>query len=284
MSALLIALCVGTLTIQNVFTKQYSLKKLSGDYTFGTVKALFAFLFFLFTTKDLSVTAAILPYSAAFAVTYSVALVGTILAIKSGPLAITSLIMSYSLIIPTMYGFLFLHEPVTLLKGLGLVFLLVSLFLVRNESKGGEEKGVTGKWLAFVLFAFVGNGLCSVIQNAQQRRFDGAQNGNFMVAALAMSLVVLIVLSLVFERKSILPVLRHGGVYAAAEGICNGATNLLVMVIIAVVASSVFYPVLSCGQMILIFVISAVFYKEKFIPRQIVGLLFGLAALVLLNL
>ena len=122
------------------------------------------------------------------------------------------------------------------------------------------------------------------MQNAQQYRFGGVQNGNFMVAALFISLVALVVLAVIFERKTFLPVLRQGSLYAAAEGLCNGATNLLVMVIIGMVASSVFFPVLSCGQMILIFVISAVFYKERFIPRQIAGLVCGLAALVLLNL
>jgi hypothetical protein len=107
MSALLIALCVGTLTVQSIFTKQYSLKGLSGDYTFGASKVLFAFLFFLVTTKDLSITAQILPYSLGFAAAYTAAIVTTIFAIKTGPLAISSLILSYSLIIPTMYGFLF---------------------------------------------------------------------------------------------------------------------------------------------------------------------------------
>ena len=284
MPALLIALCVGTLTVQSIFTKQYSLKGLSGDYTFGACKVLFAFLFFLFTTKDLSITAQILPYSLGFAAAYTAAIAATIFAIKTGPLAISSLILSYSLIIPTMYGFLFRHEPVGLLKCVGIAFLLVSLFLVRNESKGTEEKKVSGKWLFFISVAFVGNGMCSVVQNAQQYRFGGVQNGNFMVAALFISLVALVVLAVIFERKTFLPVLRQGSLYAAAEGLCNGATNLLVMVIIGMVASSVFFPVLSCGQMILIFVISAVFYKERFIPRQIAGLGCGLAALVLLNL
>ncbi len=284
MPALLIALCVGTLTVQSIFTKQYSLKGLSGDYTFGASKVLFAFLFFLVTTKDLAITAQILPYSLGFAAAYTTAIVTTIFAIKTGPLAISSLILSYSLIIPTMYGFLFRHEPVGLAKCIGIGLLLVSLFLVRSENSGEEEKKVTGKWLLFISVAFVGNGMCSVVQNAQQYKFGGAQNGNFMVLALFISFIALVILAAVFERKTFLPVLKQGSLYAAAEGLCNGATNLLVMVIIGMVATSVFFPVLSCCQMILIFIISAVFYKERFLPRQLAGLGFGLAALVLLNL
>ena len=259
MPALLITLCVGTLTVQSIFTKQYSLKGLSGDYTFGASKVLFAFLFFLVTTKDLAITAQILPYSLGFAAAYTTAIV-------------------------TMYGFLFRHEPVGLAKCIGIGLLLVSLFLVRSENSGEEEKKVTGKWLLFISVAFVGNGMCSVVQNAQQYKFGGAENGNFMVLALFISFIALVILAAVFERKTFLPVLKQGSLYAAAEGLCNGATNLLVMVIIGMVATSVFFPVLSCCQMILIFIISAVFYKERFLPRQLAGLGFGLAALVLLNL
>lgn len=95
---------------------------------------------------------------------------------------------------------------------------------------------------------------------------------------------LLLVLSLVFERNTIVNALKKGTVLSAACGICNGATNYLVMVIIAAVASSVFFPVLSAGQLILTFIISVTLYREKFIPRQIAGLVCGLVSLILLNI
>lgn len=95
---------------------------------------------------------------------------------------------------------------------------------------------------------------------------------------------LLLVLSLVFERNTIVNALKKGTVLSAACGICNGATNYLVMVIIAAVASSVFFPVLSAGQLILTFIISVTLYREEFIPRQIAGLVCGLVSLILLNI
>lgn len=95
---------------------------------------------------------------------------------------------------------------------------------------------------------------------------------------------VLLVLFLVFERNTIVNALKKGTVLSAACGICNGATNYLVMVIIAAVASSVFFPVLSAGQLILTFIISVTLYREEFIPRQIAGLVCGLVSLILLNI
>lgn len=285
MPVLLMVLCTATLTVQNVFKKQYSMKCAGGDYFFSTVVSLFALLFFILTAGKISFGIEILPYSVGFAAVFALATVYSVMAIKSGSLAITSLILSYSLIIPTLYGFLFLGEEITPLKCGGILLLLVSLFLVRADTKGESKTDKpTLKWVIYLIIAFISNGMCSVVQNAQQRRFDGAQNGNFMILALIISTAVLLVISLVFERKTILDSLKKGLVLSSACGLCNGATNYLVMVIIAVVASSVFFPVLSAGQLVLTFIISVTLYREKFIPRQIAGLVCGLASLVMLNI
>ena len=240
----------------------------------------FALLFFLLTADRISFINEILPYSVGFAAVYALATVCLGLAIKTGSLAITSLIISYSLIIPTLYGFVFLKEKTTIL-----LLLLISLFLVRAKAQGEEKSAKpTVKWVIYLVLAFIANGMCSVIQNAQQRKFDGTHNSNFMILALSLSTVILLVVSLVLEGNTVLNTLKKGIVLSAACGICNGATNYLVMVIIVVVASSVFFPVLSAGGLVLTFVISLVFYREKFIPRQIVGLACGLVSLVFLNI
>ena len=285
MPILLIFLCTVTLTVQQVFKKQYSLRCAGGNYFFSASVSFFALLFFLLIPGKISLGTDILPYSAGFAAVFALATVFSVMALTIGSLAITSLVLSYSLIIPTLYGILFLNEKITPLKCGGILLLLISLFLVRAQTKEDNKASKpTVKWIIYVLIAFVANGMCSVVQNAQQRKFDGTQNSNFMILALIISTAVLFVLSLIFERNTILNALKKGTVLSAACGICNGATNYLVMVIIAAVASSVFFPVLSAGQLILTFIISVFAYREKFIHRQIAGLACGLVSLVILNI
>ena len=281
--ALLISLCVVTLTVQNIFTKQYNIKCPKGQYTYAALTILFALAFFVVTTKDITFSRAIVPYSVAFSAVYTICTVTTVLALKIGSLAITSLIMSYSLIIPTVYGLINGEDP-TVIKGIGLAFLLVSLFLIRSKAEENEGNKFSFKWLILVIVSFFTNGFCSIFQDAQERKFDGVQNGNFMILSLLLGFVALLILAIVFERKVIFESVKKGVVLAAAGGICNGATNLLVMIIIGMVATSVFFPVLSACQIILTFFISLVFFKEKFITRQIVGLGCGVTALILLNL
>lgn len=289
--ALLITVCVITCTVQNIFTKQYNIKCPKGEYTYSALIVLFALLFFVFTTKDISFAAPIIPYSLAFSAVYTICTFTAIIALKYGSLAITSLIMSYSLIIPTGYGFIYdwvsVRKAPSVVKLIGIGFLLVSLFLIRDKSEEEKEKSkkkVSFIWLINVIIAFVTNGLCSVFQSAQENKFKGTQSGNFMILSLIIGFAALLILAIIFEHKVILESTKKGLVLAAAGGICNGATNLLVMVIVGMVSASFFFPVLSACQIIITAIISVVFFKETFIKRQIVGLIFGVIALVLLNL
>ena len=84
------------------------------------------------------------------------------LAIKVGSLSLTSLAISFSLLIPTVVGIVLYDEPLTAWFFIGLGLLLASLVLI--NTKGGEIK-ITFKWIIFVLLAFIGNGSCSAVQN-----------------------------------------------------------------------------------------------------------------------
>ena len=96
---LVIVLCAA----QNVFIKQYNVKTSKPDsLLFGAVSVFFALVFFV---ADLCIeygfkfnfSPEILSYSIGFALTYSMAVIGSIYAIKLGSLAVSALIFSESL-------------------------------------------------------------------------------------------------------------------------------------------------------------------------------------------
>ena len=68
-------------------------------------------------------------------------------------------------------------------------------------------------------------------------------------------------------------------------GILNGAANLFVMILAAKrVPSALMYPLISGGSIILTWITSRFYYKEKLTILQNIGLIVGIAAVVLLNL
>jgi drug/metabolite transporter (DMT)-like permease len=143
---------------------------------------------------------------------------------------------------------------------------------------------VTVKWVVVLLLAFLSNGMCAVTQNIQQIAFDGAYKNEFMVLALVIVEIVFWALVLWKDRPFLKESFQKGLVPAAACGICNGATNLLVMFLLSMMASSILFPAISAGGIIISFVFSVLVYREPFGLRQGIGVTFGIVAMVLLNL
>ena len=267
---------------QNIVKKMFSRKNGGkGVYTFSLLMALSAMMFFLVTSPGLQWVSGLVPYAFFFALTFGAAIIFSTLAISCGPLSLSALISSFSLMIPTFYGLLFLKEPVTvgLLPGIGL--LGGSLFLI-NKRTG--DTPATLKWLICVLFSFAGNGLCSVVQKMQQIAFAGSYKNEFMILALAMVAGIMLTAALFTERKECLKIAASGWYLALGCGIMNGVVNLLVMILSGSMSVSLMFPLMSVGGITVTFFVSKYLYKEQLARSQRIGFLLGLAAIVLLNL
>ena len=271
--------------INNVLRKEYN-NRARGTFIFNAAFSFFAFfLFFLSSlfTSSQKFAAEFLPYSFFFSLSYICADLFWLLSIREGSISLTSLMISFSTIIPALYGILFLKESVTIFLVVALVLLCVSTVLI-NIEKRGEKKRITLKWLFFVFLAFFGNGMCSVVQKEQQLAFDGNYKNEFMMTAMLINVVVLSVLMIVFERHTIRSSFKPALIFAAPAGFGNGIINLLVMILSASMAASVLFPVISAAGIIASFIIGAIFYKEKFSAPQLVGVALGLVSVVLFSL
>ena len=284
MSTILLIICIFATSGQNIFKKQYNSKVQNGVFCFNAISSFFALLFFAVPAliKGFEIQIGLIGYSLAYAICYVVTLVCIYLAILWGGFGMTSLIYSYSTVIPTLCAILFLGEKMNLLIGVGFVALVISLFLTNTDRSVAD--GVTVKWVVVLLLAFLSNGMCAVTQNIQQIAFDGAYKNEFMVLALVIVEIVFWALVLWKDRPFLKESFQKGLVPAAACGICNGATNLLVMFLLSMMASSILFPAISAGGIIISFVFSVLVYREPFGLRQGIGVTFGIVAMVLLNL
>ena len=64
----------------------------------------------------------------------------------------------------------------------------------------------------------------------------------------------------------------------------NGTVNMLVMVLSGMIAVSIMFPMISAGGIIITYIVSKVFYKEKLTKTQFAGFLAGVASIVFLNI
>lgn len=254
---------------------------------FTFVCVLFADIFFVFSSGfKLHFVKEVVIYSVLFGIAFSLALLFITLSYKSGNFFSTGLVMSYSLLLPTLYGIIFLKNDTSLFFYFGLAILCVAILLIGLQPKKSksEKKPFNFKWLILVSIAFVSNGFCSIFQTMQQNAFEGAYKSEFMIIALSMSAVVFLVLSLFLERKEIKNTYKASFALGIPSGIFNGALNLFVMYSLNRLAPSFVYPFISGGVLIVAFLVSLILFKEKYRLIQYFGFIFGLISVVLLNL
>ena len=293
---LLITAIVG-ISIQQISQKAYNKKVGGGAFIFSAASALVAMLVFLIASKgELSFQMEVVGYSVLFAVGYCMALAFSFLAIANGSLSLTSLVLQFSLIIPTFYGIFFLQEETDFFLFAGIALLVASIVLVNipvGEKKGKNaetekteknQNKTTWKWALFALLMFIGNGGCSTVQKMQQIHFNGLYKSEFMIVALIITTVALVVISLFTERKEMLPALKKGVGYYAVYGVANGISNLIVLLLATKMSSSIVYPVLSAGGIVITSFVSVFVYKEKMNLFQKIGLILGVLAIVALNI
>ena len=204
-----------------------------------------------------------------------------VLAVANGSLSLTSLFISYSLMIPTFYGLVFLKDSISFGFIPGLTLLAVSLFLV---NKGDKKARFSFKWIMFVILAFIGNGMCTVIQKMQQVASDGNYKNEFMIVALAIVAVVMFILSMLKEREEIKTYVKAGWHWALICGLLNGMVNLFVMLLSEKMALSLMFPLISAGGLIVTYAVSRFGYKEKLTKVQFAGFVLGLASVIFLNI
>ena len=146
MNGILLILIIAGVTLQQVMKKAYNNRVSGGVFSFAAGSSLVALLFFAITSGgNLKFSGEFVIYSVLFALAFSTSTVFSFLAIVEGPLALTSLMIQYSLLIPTVYGLIALGEPIGVYLIVGIVFLMISLLLINIEKKG-EKKKITFQW------------------------------------------------------------------------------------------------------------------------------------------
>lgn len=280
MNYLLLTIVIIANALQNIFQKQYNLNSKAPDtLLFSSFSAFAGFVFFLVCGKfHIDFNPQILPYSFAFALSYGAAVFGLLNAVKYGSLAITMLVFSYSLIIPTLYGIIFLNDNLSLIAYIGIFLLLISLYLI-NIKKGTVK--FSSKWIIYLSVAFLGNGLCSTFQKMQQMKFNGAYKNELMIFSLLIVFFALLILSLLNKRDKDLKSCFY---YSIPNGISNAVVNLFVMLLTGSIPNAILFPCISAGGIAVSFVIATLIYKEHLSKAQTIGYIAGIISVVLLNL
>jgi drug/metabolite transporter (DMT)-like permease len=236
---------------------------------------------FLFLT-DFSFDIKVLPYSVLFAFFYATCNIALIQALKCGPVSLTSLILSLSLILTTIWGFFFWDSAFTLPVAVGLILVIISLILCIYTK---EDSTISPKWLFFVFVAFISNAGCSITQRTQQINFNGQHGKMLMAFATLISLVVCLFIYLRSDKSDSPFILKHAGIFPVVAALCNVGLNMITIILAtSKISPSLIYPVIGVGGLAVTLLFSQLAFKEKLRITQWFGILAGAVATVLLSL
>lgn len=199
-------------------------------------------------------------------------------ALSMGPMALTSIIASFSLVIPFAVGITVWGESLSVLGVIGIVLLFSSIVLL-NYKKSKDR--ISLKWTFFTFLTFLSNGICSLIQKQHQMDFPGSYRTEFMISAMLCVLVLLLVTVLIRrEAKATVKFCVQG----SSAGFLEGIANYIVLYLAATQNASVLFPVVSVAKILAVWIIGRILFRERMKLTQTVGLVAGIAAIVLLNL
>ena len=277
MTAILSVLSVTSMVVQNCIFNGVSKKTLTASrhiYKYNSfVYALCVILFGIFLFGE-SISFYTVGLGLVFGVVTALSNFYRMLALSSGPMHITLLITTSSMIIPTMSG-VFFGEAFSLPK-LALALVLIGFVFLSTKSTGGGK--INKKWILCCLAAFIFQGSIGVIQKIHQSSVHKAEVNVFLFVAFICSAIYCFIRSgygakdIKFDGKTI--------AFAVICGICTYTMNFLNLKLSGMLPSQLFFPVINGSAIVLSSTMSVLLFKEKLSKRQLIGLVGGILTLI----
>ncbi len=274
----------------NVFRKYYTKKNPSGlsqmllfNGIGGIVSALVFFIWGGF--GDISLFTFFLGI--VFGLITTVQVVSTLLALQTGPMSFTTIIVSFSSLITAFSGVLFWHETLRWLQIVGIALMVCSFFFAIEKKE--DEKKASGKWLTLCLVALVGRGLVGVMQKTHQTSAYKGEINAFLIVAFLVSSLVSWILIFVFSKKEkveILPKTEKNTLnwlllaVIVLTGVFVAVNNKLNLYLSGVMDSAVFFPIVEGGGLVLTALAALVIFKEKPTKKQWIGIVIGMLSVL----
>lgn len=261
---------------QSVLGKAYG-QKGGNAIAFNRDKALAAFVLFLAAFLfQLRFHLPTMLYGAAYGLSLAASMYAGFVALSCGPMALTTVIASFSLIIPVIGGLVFWGETLSAGGCIGLAILPVAVILLNLHRK--KDRKMSWHWWKYALLTFLTNGICAVIQKLHQQAFPGEFHTDFMLYAMLMVLF----LSLFAGGKN--AGWQRPSPAGLTAGAANGIANYLTLYLAAAENATVLFPIMSIATAIAALLAGRVIFREKLTLLQMAGFAAGILSVLLLKI
>lgn len=242
----------------------------------------------------------------ATALCIAVELFASIIALRGCTLVVSQMISVGSLVIPCIYGAFFLDEPMSIWDWVGLVVFFVSIYFLVEQPNSADKQMNSGrisiKTIISLVVCFLGGGFTMVFQKIFAIRVPNGNEAMYSFLMFAMNAVILyvayLIVAIVSKNKAaknvqladekgkvklFQPLSKKLLICGALLALAVFAVNLLVTSLAKTVPSAVLFTVSYAISIAITILVSTLFYKEKITWKNIIGIVLGLSAIIIIN-
>lgn len=271
-----------------------------GAFCYALSAVLALGLVFLLHDGSRAVTAATFLPALLGAVALALSLVCTLAAMKSGAVVLCTLAGAAGLLIPTIAGIFWFHEPLSLWQMAGIVLFFASAYLLTGYSKKLYTT-FSFKTVILLVLSMLSNGAVMLAQKLFAQKADGASVSMFSFLMFGLTAAFYLVCAMVFSlthktkpepdgAEEVADAKESAGWlspqllgYGAVLSVSLLVINQLSTVLAGKLPSVVLFSVNDGGGMIIAAVTAAIFFREKLTLRSGIGIAVGLGALFLIG-
>ena len=212
-----------------------------------------------------------------------------LLALQSGPMSYTLVIVNFSTLITSLSGVIFFDEPLYISQILGIALMLVSF--VCSAKSDPQEKKANCRWLVLCIIAFISTGAIGIMQKLHQSSDYKFELDALLVIAFASSALYSFIPAFIFKFAN-----NSRKLCTDNENTKNGAAKLILLILLqgigialnnrinlylsGVISSSVFFPVVNVGTLTITTLYAVLVFKERLSVKQWIGVCIGIVSVL----
>ena len=214
-----------------------------------------------------------------------------LMALRCGPLAYTTLIVSFSTLISALSGVMFFGEDsLAVAQIIGIVLMLISFVFANGKDSDGKRANAA--WLILCVIAFFFTGAIGIMQKVHQASEYKGEINAFLIIAFVTLTVISFSSAVILDRRDKgnnddTPPTRGKKstgfllFIMLISGVCVALNNKLNLYLAGIIPSAIFFPIVNGGGLVLTTLSALVFFRERLTAKQWVGVILGTASVVL---
>lgn len=180
------------------------------------------------------------------------------------------------MVLPYLFGIVFLHEQITALRIIGIIIMIIALTANSLEKKEERKKEkASGKYIVMCIAVFVLNGFVSIFSKLHQINtgYETVSTGGFVLmgglTSLFLSGILLIPFAKTYKGDGIN--WRRAVPLAVVVAVCGGASYFLQLVSAVHLPATVLYPMITGGTIFLTAAAGRILFGEKLEKKQLIS-------------